>query len=80
MEKDRWLYKEFALLDEALAWARHSGESGRVALLVEGDDGTRLDKSQIAAAGLIHNEMFPGDRSPARSVTEVHLRDGNDGR
>lgn len=54
MEKDRWLYKEFALLDEAIAWARHSGESGRVALLVEGDDGTRLDKSQIAA--VLHSD------------------------
>ena len=23
MEKERWLYKEFGLLDEAFGWARH---------------------------------------------------------
>ncbi len=36
-------------LDEALGWARHLNEGGRVALLIEGDDGTRLNKQQIAA-------------------------------
>ena len=49
-EKDRHLYKEFAGLDEAMSWARHINQSGRVALLVEGDDGTRLTKQQIVAA------------------------------
>jgi len=42
------LYKEFDTLDDALAWARHVNESGRVALLIEGDDGTRLGKRAIA--------------------------------
>src|SRR5579872_5630011 len=50
LEKDRHLYKEFTLLDEAMSWARHINDSGRVALLVEGDDGTRLTKQQIVAA------------------------------
>jgi hypothetical protein len=50
LEKDRQLYKEFNLLDEAMSWARHVNESGRVTLLIEGDDGTRLSKQQIAAA------------------------------
>jgi hypothetical protein len=50
LEKDHWLYKEFGLLDEALAWARHVNGTGRVALLIEGDDGTLLDKKEIAAA------------------------------
>jgi hypothetical protein len=50
LEKDSWLYKEFALLDEAMSWARHINDSGRVALLIEGDDGTRLTKQQIVAA------------------------------
>jgi hypothetical protein len=50
LEKDRHLYKEFSDLDEAMNWARHINESGRVALLVEGDDGTRLTKQQIVAA------------------------------
>jgi len=47
LEKDRHLFKEFHLLDEALNWARHVNESGRVTLLIEGDDGTRLTKQQI---------------------------------
>lgn len=55
LEKDRHLYKEFGLLDEAMSWARHVNGSGRVALLIEGDDGTRLDKLQIATA-LKHSE------------------------
>ena len=50
LEKDRHLFKEFNLLDEAMSWARHVNESGRVTLLIEGDDGTRLSKQQIAAA------------------------------
>ncbi|MGC1359175.1 MAG: hypothetical protein WA851_25950 [Xanthobacteraceae bacterium] len=50
IEKDRHLFKEFSGLDEAMSWARHINESGRVALLVEGDDGTRLTKQQIVTA------------------------------
>ena len=50
LEKDRHLFKEFSLLDEALNWARHINNSGRVTLLIEGDDGTRLTKQQIVTA------------------------------
>jgi hypothetical protein len=50
LDKDRHLFKEFATLDEALGWARHLNDNGRVALLVEGDDGTRLTKQQIVVA------------------------------
>jgi hypothetical protein len=49
-EKERWLYKEFGLLDEALGWARHVNDGGRVTLLIEGDDGTQLTKREISAA------------------------------
>ena len=49
-EKDRQLYKEFGVLDEAMSWARHINKGGRVALLIEGDDGTRLTKQQIVTA------------------------------
>ena len=49
LEKDRHLYKEFSLFDEAMSWARHINEHGRVALLVEGDDGTSLTKQQIVS-------------------------------
>ncbi len=50
LEKDRHLYKEFSVLDEAMSWAQHINDSGRVALLIEGDDGTRLTKQQIVTA------------------------------
>jgi hypothetical protein len=50
LEKDRQLYKEFSGLDEAMSWARHFNDGGRVALLIEGDDGTRLTRQQIVAA------------------------------
>jgi hypothetical protein len=61
MEKDRWLFKEFGDLDEAIGWARHLGGSGRVALLIEGDDGTRLTKHQIAA--VLHHEPGPDGKT-----------------
>jgi len=50
LDKDRLLFKEFDSLDGALAWARHLNDSGRVALSIEGDDGTSLTKQEIAAA------------------------------
>jgi len=50
IEKERWLYKEFGLLDDAFGWARHVNDGGRVALLIEGDDGTQLKRSEIATA------------------------------
>ncbi len=37
---------------------------GRVALLIEGDDGTRLTKRQIATA-LKHSESGPADEDAA---------------
>ena len=55
LQKETQLYKETTTLDEAISWARHVGDTGRVALLIEGDDGTRLDKLAIASA-LSHPE------------------------
>ena len=60
LEKDSWLYKEFALLDEAMSWARHVNKGERVALLIEGDVGTHLTKREIAAA-LLHSEAELGE-------------------
>jgi len=58
LEKEHLLYKEEVdTLDGALAWARHVTPSGRVALLIEGDDGTRLGKREIAAT-LHHGESI----------------------
>jgi hypothetical protein len=50
LEKDRQLFKEFATLDEAFSWAIHVSDSGRAALLIEGDDGTQLGAHEIASA------------------------------
>jgi hypothetical protein len=53
LEKDQFLFKEFSDLDDAFAWARHMDRTGRVTLMIDGDDGTRLSKREIAAA--LHN-------------------------
>ncbi|MGZ5961919.1 MAG: hypothetical protein ACXWLE_12640 [Rhizomicrobium sp.] len=53
LEKDQYLFKEFASLDEAFSWARHVNNLGRVTLLIDCDDGTHMAKHEIAAA--LHN-------------------------
>jgi hypothetical protein len=58
VEKDRMLFKEFSSLDEAMRWAKHLDGTGHTALLIEGDDGSRLDKQEIVAA-LRHCETEP---------------------
>ena len=50
LEKSQALFKEFAALDEALSWAHQLEQSGRVGLLIEGDDGTRMDRRAIVDA------------------------------
>jgi len=50
MEKERLLFKEFSALDDALSWSRHIESQGRVPLLIEGDDGTWMNKRAIADA------------------------------
>jgi hypothetical protein len=57
LEKDRLLYKEFDTLDGAPGWARHVNDNERTAVLIEGDDGTHLDKREIVAA-LHHPERI----------------------
>jgi hypothetical protein len=69
MEKDRWLYREFGLFDDALSWARHVNDGGRITLLIEGDDGTRLTKTEIAAA-LKHPEAAERQLHSHRSGRE----------
>jgi hypothetical protein len=49
------LYKEFANLDDALSFARHLRDNNRTPLILEGDDGTRMNRREIAAA-LVHAE------------------------
>jgi hypothetical protein len=50
LDKGRHLFKEFEALDEAMGFAQHLKATGRVALLIEGDDGTHLDRSALAKA------------------------------
>ena len=50
LKKDQLLFKEFDGLDDALAWSRHLERRGGVPLLLEGDDGTRMNKREIAEA------------------------------
>lgn len=50
MEKERMLFKEVISLDEALSFARHISRLGTVPLLIEGDDGTRLNRREIGEA------------------------------
>jgi len=63
-EKDHLLFKEFGALDEAVSWARHVNEGGRVAMLIEGDDGTHLTASEIAVT-LRHSENESGKKAGA---------------
>jgi hypothetical protein len=44
------LFKELSTLDEALSWARHVERTGRTPLLIEGDDGTRMNRRVIVDA------------------------------
>jgi len=50
LEKEHLLFKEFSGLDDALAWTRHVEHTGRTPLLIEGDDGTRMNKRAISEA------------------------------
>jgi hypothetical protein len=50
LAKEHMLFKEFAALDDALSWARHMEQTGRVPLLIEGADGTRMDRRVIGDA------------------------------
>ena len=55
-EKARCLYQEFGFMDEALDFAAEVTRQGRVAVLIEGDNGIELNFSEIA------NAMDSGDR------------------
>lgn len=48
--KDKMLFKQFDALDDALSWARHVERGGRTPLLIEGDDGTRMDRRALGDA------------------------------
>ena len=61
IDKGRLLFKEYAQLDEAFGWAQHVNDHGGVALLIEGDDGTSLNRRDIAHA------LSSRERQPRRA-------------
>lgn len=61
LEKPELLFKECAVLDDALSWARFLEETGRVPLLIEGDDGTRMNRRAIADALRVGRREQIGD-------------------
>lgn len=50
LARENMLFKEFLNLDDALAFARHLEHGGRVPVLIEGDDGTRMTRRDIVEA------------------------------
>ena len=71
MEKERWLYKEFGLLDDALGWARHVNDTSRVAL----PDRRRRRHSTEQEGNLRGASASGGSRSGAkRQGRKAHLR------
>ena len=50
LEKSQSLFKELRTLDEALSWTRHLERTGRTTLLIEGDDGTRMNRRAVVDA------------------------------
>jgi hypothetical protein len=63
LEWDTSLYKEFQRLDEALGFARHTNDGNRVAILIIGDDGTRMNRREIAAALSQSTQNIPERRT-----------------
>lgn len=50
LQKDRWPFREFSDLDQALQWAATVASKGTSVLEIDGDDGTQLGRDEIAAA------------------------------
>ena len=60
LAKEKMLFKEFSSMDQALSWSRHVEAEGRTPLLIEGDDGTRMDRRAIADALRVGNREQVG--------------------
>jgi hypothetical protein len=58
LEKDRWPFREFQNLDDALLWTRGVVKHGTSVIAIEGDDGTHLTRGEIA--GHVR-QALPGD-------------------
>ena len=60
LAKQKILFKEFNSMDQALSWSRHVENEGRTPLLIEGDDGTCMDRRAIADALMVGNREQVG--------------------
>lgn len=49
LEKQRWPFKEFTTLDEALLWTQEVVRRGTAVIAIDGDDGTQLSRTEIAS-------------------------------
>ena len=81
LQKDQFLFKEFTTLDDAFGWARHVNGSGRVTLLIDGDDGTSLeqagDRRRAAAPGAMPDTR--PDAEPSAALISLTCRSRNQG-
>ena len=50
LEKSQLLFKECRSIDDALSWARHMERTGRIPILIEGDDGIHMTRRAIVDA------------------------------
>lgn len=70
----RTLFKQFETFDDALAWARNVDQAGDVPLIIDGDDGTYVDRVELAAmlrTGLDQPALRTGFDEPApRTVVD----------
>jgi hypothetical protein len=48
LEKERWPCRQFENLDQALLWSQAVAKHGTAVIAIEGDDGTQLNRSEIA--------------------------------
>ena len=62
------LFKEFGCARRRLSWARIVEKRGRIPLLIEGDDGTRLDRRSIVNALRVGMREQVGGSSPLSSA------------
>ena len=70
LQKEQFLFKEFVSLDEAFGWARHVNGSGRVTLLIDGDDGSSFRKMRLQPRCIIRIAWT----APLRLGTASHVK------
>jgi len=75
LEKSQMLFKKLPVLDEALSWARHLDQTGRAPLLIEGDDGVRMNRRAIIDALRVGMREEVG--TEPGEMTKVSPRDGS---